>query len=140
MCMIVKSDNSLDGKPESEKKNGYLEDYWRAGFDLQYPSIPERVERRVGVICKRSAVEDEEGGHVVQDEAELVRMKAALGHLPLCVDNRRSEAGHGGVVYHRTHLKQNQKNGSMSCLIYFVNKHRSHRLFYAIKFYFTPSE
>lgn len=47
---------------------------------------------------------------MVQDEAELVWMKAALGCLPLCVDNRRSEAVHGGVVYHHTHLMENQKD------------------------------
>lgn len=97
------------GKRESEK-DAYLEDYRRSRLDLQYPSITQRVKGRVGIICKRSAVEDEEGGHVVQDEAKLVRMKAALGHLALCVDNRRSEAGHGGVVHHCTHLKQNQKD------------------------------
>lgn len=94
------------GNQKSEA-NSYLEDYRRSRLDLQYPSITERVKGRVGIICKWSAIEDEDGGHVVQDEAELVRMKACLGCLALCVDYRRSEAGHGGVVYHHTHLKEN---------------------------------
>lgn len=95
-----------DGKPVIKAN---LEDYWRSRLDLEYSSVPEWVEGRVGVVCKRSSVEDEDRGDVVQDEAELVRMKACLGRLTLRVDDGRSEAGHGGVVYNSAHLKEKRK-------------------------------
>lgn len=106
-CKITFLEDSLS--LHSEKKKIYLQDDGRPRFDLQDAGIPQCIKSWIGVVGKGRVVEDEEGGHVVQDEAKLIWMKAGLRSLSLCVDDRRSQAGHCGVVHHRTHLTRATK-------------------------------
>lgn len=94
-------------KPKDNKiriERSCLKNDWWSWFDLQYPSIPQGVKGRVGVVSERGSVKYKEGRNVVQDEAELIRVETALGSLPFGVDDARSQTCHHRVIHHSTNL------------------------------------
>lgn len=84
-----------------------LQDDGWSWFDLQNPSIPKRVKGWVRIVRERSSIEDEEGGYMVQDEAELIRVNSTLWSLTFSVDDARSQASHHRFIHHHTNLQRN---------------------------------
>lgn len=89
------------------RQRSCLQDDGWSWFDLQNPSIPKRIKGRVRIVRERSSIEGEEGGHVVEDEAELIRVNSTLWSLAFGVDDAGSQARHHRVIHHHTNLQRN---------------------------------
>lgn len=77
---------------------GYLEDDGGAWFLLHHPVGAEGLEERVGVVQEVGVVVDQQGLHVVEDEAELVGVLHRVQAGAVLGGQGRSEAAHGGGV------------------------------------------
>ena len=85
---------SLAGRAGSR----YLEDDGRARLLLHHPVGAEGLEEGVGVVQEVGVVVDQQGLHVVEDEAKLVGVLHRVETGAVFSRQGRGEAAHGGGV------------------------------------------